>query len=163
MLFILLLLLQLDFELNHKGPEDRQAPQASSEGKVDRETTTAIDDDNGAVQALSDFDQLKPEHVEKIRKKFRLTTEQMTNVIQRAQSQNCQFGGGRSLSFNSDDWTPHQQLNAMVYCILLSVLAFTIYRDYGDWIVICFARAFPKEASVLGFQLDRKDIVGSPS
>ncbi len=84
-------------------------------------------------------DQIPPEELEQIRKKFRLTVEQMKQVVETARQQ-----------ITSSSWTPHQKLNTMVYVSMLSVLVYVLNRDYGNLAIIWFVQTFPKEAHTLG-------------
>ena len=57
---------------------------------------------------------------------------------------------------NSDDEystrTPHQNMNVVVYFLLLSLAAFILDRLYGGLISVWLRVYFPREASLLGFK-----------
>jgi hypothetical protein len=88
-------------------------------------------------------DQIPPEELEQVRKKFRLTPEQMKQVVETSRQQAAQ-------QITSSSWTPHQKLNTVVYVIMLSVLVYVLNRDYGNLATIWFVQTFPKEAHTLG-------------
>jgi hypothetical protein len=94
-----------------------------------------------------DGDQIPPDQLEVIRKRFRLTEAQMEQVLQNAKKE---ADGG---SIIANDWTPHQKLNAMVYIIIIALLVFVLNRDYGNIVTFWFVRWFPKEATTLGIRI----------
>jgi hypothetical protein len=46
-------------------------------------------------------------------------------------------------------WTPHRQLNTVVYVILISVTIFVLEVEYPGGVMASLARLFPKEVSLL--------------
>lgn len=88
-------------------------------------------------------DKIPKEQLEKLQKRFKLTDEQMKQVMQKSK-QEYQGEG------NIDPGAFHRQLNLLVYVIIISVLVYVINRDYKDFISFWFARYFPVEARTLG-------------
>jgi hypothetical protein len=91
-------------------------------------------------------DEILPEKLETIRKKFRLTPQQMEKVLEQSREE-ARTG---SSAHQEESWTPHQQLNAGVYVIMISVMIYFFNRDYGNIVTHSFIRFFPKEAAILG-------------
>mmetsp|Transcript_13714 Transcript_13714/g.39144 ORF Transcript_13714/g.39144 Transcript_13714/m.39144 type:complete len:181 (-) Transcript_13714:1791-2333(-) len=92
---------------------------------------------------------IPPEQLERIRKRFRLTNEQMEAVLQESRLQ-LSTDGQKSASASSLSWTPHQTLNGMTYCIILGVVVYVFNRDYDGIVTKVFLQWFPREAATLG-------------
>jgi hypothetical protein len=90
-------------------------------------------------------DEIPPEQLETIRKKFHLTPQQMGKVLERSREE-ARTGSAHQ----EESWTPHQKLNACVYVIMISVMIYFFNRDYGNIVTHSFIRFFPKEAAILG-------------
>ena len=94
-------------------------------------------------------DRIPRQDLERIRKRFKLTPEQMELVMQ--QSRDQYQSDAREMA-HQDTWTPHQRLNAMVYTVLIGSLIYVGNRDYGNIVTQWFIQLFPKEAGVLGLE-----------
>mmetsp|Transcript_18718 Transcript_18718/g.52069 ORF Transcript_18718/g.52069 Transcript_18718/m.52069 type:complete len:195 (-) Transcript_18718:1546-2130(-) len=95
-------------------------------------------------------DDIPPEQLEQIRKKFRLTQEQMSIVMQQSKQQQQLQQTSPGLKPQTPSWTPHQTMNTSVYCILISTIIYFLNRDYDGIITKLFIQWFPKEAGTLG-------------
>ena len=109
-------------------------------------TTTTRATDTSSTWA---GDSIPQEHLEQLRKRFSLTREQMKRVMDVSRRQAMT---GR-LDDDPSFWTPHQQLNALVYTILFFLFVYFVNRDYGNLATIWFAQNFPNEAATLGIDL----------
>jgi hypothetical protein len=90
-----------------------------------------------------DADDVSKEDLERIRKQFRLTPQQMDRVLELSKQQGH---SGRDTSRAS----PHQIMNRFIYICMLSFLIYVVNRDYGNIATVWFIRVFPREARTLG-------------
>jgi DNA-binding transcriptional regulator YiaG len=104
-------------------------------------TTTTTTENN--ITTTWEGDIIPPEELERIRKRFRLTPQQMSRVMELSKEQSTLQPSSKSL-------TPHQTLNRLVYLCMFLVLAYIIHRDYGNVSTVWLCQLFPKEAKMLG-------------
>lgn len=89
-------------------------------------------------------DKIPKEERDKLQKKFKLTDEQMVEVMNKSRQQ---FRGQADVE---DATSFHRQLNSVIYVLIICVLVYVVNRDYKNYISFWFARYFPKEARTLG-------------
>lgn len=104
-------------------------------------TNDSADENNTTTTWEGDI--IPPEELERIRKRFRLTPQQMSRVMELSKQQSTLQPSSKSL-------TPHQTLNRLVYLCMFLVLAYIIHRDYGNVATVWLGQLFPKEAKMLG-------------
>jgi hypothetical protein len=91
-------------------------------------------------------DKIPKEHLGKLQKKFKLTDDQMMQVMEKSKREHQT---GIVLPPSHQD-TFHRDLNMLVYVVIISVLVYVVNRDYKDFLSFWFARYFPVEAGTLG-------------
>jgi hypothetical protein len=116
-------------------------------GDVIHETNEKNDaNDHAPPSSVSAWagDRIPKKDLEKLQKKFHLTDDQMTQVMERSR------GEFRGQPVMNDARAFHDQLNMIVYILILAVLRFVINRDYDNFVSFWFARYFPTEARAFG-------------
>jgi hypothetical protein len=135
---------------NQKGTKQskKKKSSSSSPSKNDNHPKKESDNDNGNQEQEQEEwagDRIPPAELEKIRKRFKLTKEQMKIVM--AKSKKNELVATKDATTS---WTPHQQLNAVVYTILIGALIYVGNREYGNILTHWFIESFPREAEILG-------------
>lgn len=114
----------------------------SAELQAEREAVGKMKSELKKEASAWDGDNIPEEELERIRKRFRLTHEQMAEVMNVSKEE---------ATLNQTSYlTPHQRMNRTVYLIMILVLIYILNRDYGNLVLIWLVRMFPKEAQVLG-------------
>ncbi|CAJ1960682.1 unnamed protein product [Cylindrotheca closterium] len=117
--------------------------KAAAIKEEERETFGKVKSELDKGSSSWDGDSIPKEELERIRKRFRMTPQQMTRVVALSKAEGTQDPKYSSL-------TPHQQLNRMVYLVMIMVLIYILNRDYGNVVLVWFVQIFPKEAEILG-------------
>ena len=89
-------------------------------------------------------DRIPKKDLEKLQKTFHLSDDQMKQVMERSR------GEFRGQPVMNDARAFHDQLNMIVYILILAALCYVINRDYNNFVSFWFARYFPTEARALG-------------
>jgi hypothetical protein len=93
-------------------------------------------------------DNIRKEQLNKLQKKFKLSDDQMKQVM--SKSKRDHQSGGIMPRHHDQEHTFHRDLNRLVYVVIIAVLVHVVNRDYKDFLSFWFARYFPVEAGTLG-------------
>jgi hypothetical protein len=128
---------------NDEAIRGRQDLMVTNDSTGENNTTTTNTTTTTTTATTWEGDIIPPEELERIRKRFRLTPQQMARVMKLSKEQSTLQSSSKSL-------TPHQTLNRLVYLFMFLVLAYIIHRDYGNVSTVWLGQLFPKEAKMLG-------------
>lgn len=122
--------------------EDKSKDAATMEEKASEKGDVPTKSETIASEWAGD--KIPKEERDKLQKKFKLTDEQMVQVMNKSREQ---FRGQADVE---DATSFHRQLNLVIYVLIICVLVYVVNRDYKNYISFWFARYFPKEARTLG-------------
>lgn len=88
-------------------------------------------------------DQLPPELLQRTRKRFNLTQEQMDEVLKQSKTE------ALSKIDSDNSFSVSQTINATVYLSLVCILIYYVNRDYDNAVTKWFIHNFPREAETL--------------
>ena len=122
--------------------ERLKSSKSAQQVRADRDTVEKAKTELKKETPSWDGDDIPEEELERIRKRFRLTHEQMARVMKLSKEE--------ATMDQKSYLTPHQRMNRMVYTIMILVLIYILNRDYGNIVLVWLLQMFPTEAKVLG-------------
>jgi hypothetical protein len=113
-------------------------------GDTFQEESKKADTAAGSKASAWAGDKIPQKDLDRLQKKFKLTNDQMKHVMERSR------GEYHFQPVMNDARAFHDQINMIVYAVILAVLVYVINRDYNQFVSFWFARYFPTEARTLG-------------